>query len=70
MMHLGEEDEYISQVAQKAIMAALAGNEFSEVFTYPGCRHAFARHRGAHFDKDAARLANTRTADFFQQHLI
>jgi carboxymethylenebutenolidase len=69
MMHLGEEDEYISKEAQREIIAALAGNEFAEVFTYAGCRHAFARHRGIHFDKDAARLANRRTADFFQRHL-
>jgi carboxymethylenebutenolidase len=69
MMHLGEEDEYISKDAQTAIIAALAGNTFSQVFTYPGCSHAFARHRGIHFDKNAAQLANSRTADFFQRHL-
>ncbi|MBW4518580.1 MAG: dienelactone hydrolase family protein [Scytolyngbya sp. HA4215-MV1] len=39
------------------------------MFTYPGCRHAFARHRGTHYDKDAAALANRRTADFFKLHL-
>jgi Dienelactone hydrolase family len=44
-------------------------NEFAEVFTYAGCRHAFARHRGIHFDNDAARLANRRTAEFFQLYL-
>jgi carboxymethylenebutenolidase len=69
MMHLGEEDEYISKDAQREIIASLAGNKFAEVFTYPGCSHAFARHRGIHFDRDAAQLANSRTADFFQQHL-
>jgi carboxymethylenebutenolidase len=69
MMHLGEEDEYISKDAQREIIASLAGNKFAEVFTYPGCSHAFARHRGIDFDKDAARLANRRTADFFQHHL-
>jgi carboxymethylenebutenolidase len=69
MMHLGEEDEYISTEAQKSIISAFAGNELAQVFTYPGCRHAFARHRGIHFDPDAARLANRRTADFFQHHL-
>jgi carboxymethylenebutenolidase len=69
MMHLGEEDEYIPKDAQKAIIATLAGNTFSQVFTYPGCSHAFARHRGIHFDKNAAELANRRTAEFFQRHL-
>jgi carboxymethylenebutenolidase len=69
MMHLGEEDEYISKDAQKAIIAAFAENELTEVFTYPGCRHAFARHGGIHFDNDAAQLANSRTADFLKSHL-
>jgi carboxymethylenebutenolidase len=69
LMHLGEEDEYISKDAQQAIVAALTGNEFAEVFTYPGCSHAFARHRGIHFHKEAAQLANSRTSDFFQHHL-
>jgi len=69
LMHLGEEDEYISKDAQKAIIAALKDNSFAQVFTYPGCKHAFARHRGTHYDKDAAALANGRTADFFKLHL-
>jgi carboxymethylenebutenolidase len=69
LMHLGEEDEYISKEAQAAIIAALKDNAAAQVFTYPGCRHAFARHRGIHYDKDAAALANGRTADFFKLHL-
>lgn len=69
LMHLGEEDEYISKESQAAIIAALKDNAAAQVFTYPGCRHAFARHRGMHYDKDAATLANGRTADFFKLHL-
>lgn len=48
LMHLDEEDEYISKKAQKAIIAALKDNASAQVFTDPGCRHAFARHRGAY----------------------
>jgi carboxymethylenebutenolidase len=69
LMHLGEEDEYISKDAQKAIVEALKKVPSAQVFTYPGCSHAFARHGGAHYDKKAAELANGRTADFFRQHL-
>ena len=69
LIHLGEEDEYISKDAQKAIIEAVKDNTFAQVFTYPGCRHAFARHHGAHYDKAAATLANGRTADFFRLHL-
>ena len=69
LIHLGEEDEYIPKTAQEAIAGALQGNPFAQVFTYSGCKHAFARHRGAHYDKEAAALANGRTADFFRLHL-
>jgi carboxymethylenebutenolidase len=69
LMHLGEEDEYISKQAQRAIIEALKDNAFAHVFTYPGCSHAFARHRGQHYNKEAAALANGRTADFFRSHL-
>jgi carboxymethylenebutenolidase len=70
LIHLGEEDEYITKDAQAAIIAALAGNRLAQVYVYPGCPHAFARHRGIHFDKNAAELANRRTAEFFQLHLL
>ena len=69
LMHLGEEDEYISKQAQQAIAQALKGNPGAQVFTYPGCSHAFARHRGQHYDSEAAALANGRTAAFFKLHL-
>lgn len=69
LVHLGEQDEYIPEQARAAIVAALADNPLAEVFTYPGCRHAFARHHGVHYKRDAAMLANRRTADFFATHL-
>jgi len=69
LIHLGEEDEYIPKDAQDAIVAALAGNPLAQVHVYPGCCHAFARHRGIHFDQHAAALANRRTAEFFQLNL-
>lgn len=68
-MHLAEEDEFIAKEAQRRIAAALASNPKSEVFSYPGCRHAFSRHGGLHFDADAARLARARTLEFFNRHL-
>jgi carboxymethylenebutenolidase len=69
LMHLGEEDEFIAKPAQQAIVNALAGKPNVEVYRYPGCMHAFARHDGAHYDAAAARLANCRTFDFFQARL-
>lgn len=40
-----------------------------EVHTYPGQKHAFARHNGSHYDAASAKLANGRTLAFFQKHL-
>ena len=47
IIHLGEEDEYIPKKARAAIIEALRDNPHAQVFTYPGCRHAFARHHGS-----------------------
>jgi carboxymethylenebutenolidase len=69
LMHLGEEDELISRAAQTQIKAALAGKPNAIVYSYPGQHHAFARHKGAHYDAAAAALANGRTAEFLHRHL-
>ena len=69
LMHLGEEDEFISKDAQRRIEEALAGNANVEIHRYPGCSHAFARHTGTRYDAAAAALANGRTVAFFDQHL-
>lgn len=69
MIHLGEEDEFISKTAQATIRSAAAGNPHIAVHSYPGCYHAFARHTGTHYDAAAAGLANGRTWDFLKQKL-
>ncbi len=69
LMHLGEEDEFISKAAQAQIKAALASKENATVFSYPGQRHAFARHNGTHYNAAAAALANGRTSEFLQRQL-
>ena len=69
LMHLGEEDEFISKAAQAQIKTALADKPNAIVYGYPGQRHAFARHKGAHYDPAAAALANGRTAEFLHRHL-
>jgi carboxymethylenebutenolidase len=69
IMHLAEEDEFISKDAQARIKAALAGKANVQVYSYPGCNHAFARHTGLHYDAKAAALANGRTWDFLTKQL-
>src|SRR6266436_768251 len=69
LMHLAEEDEFISKPAQAAIKTALASKPNATVYSYPGQRHAFARHNGKHHNAAAAALANGRTSEFLHRQL-
>jgi carboxymethylenebutenolidase len=69
MVHLAEEDEFISKEAQAKIKSALAHNPLVEIHSYPGCNHAFARHKGVHYDAQAASRANGLTRAFFERNL-
>ena len=69
LMHLAEEDEFISKAAQAEIKEALAKKPNAIVYSYPGQYHAFSRHNGAHYDEDAANLANQRSYEFLRLHL-
>jgi carboxymethylenebutenolidase len=69
LMHLAEEDEFISKAAQAEIKAALASKPNATVYSYPGQNHAFARHNGKHYNAAAAALANGRTSEFLHQQL-
>jgi carboxymethylenebutenolidase len=69
LMHLAEEDEFISKPPQAEIKAALAGKPNATIYTYPGQRHAFSRHNGAHYNAAAAALANGRTSEFLNQQM-
>jgi len=69
LYHLAEADEFIGPDAQANIRAAFAGKDNIELFSYPGCNHAFARPGGNHYDDAAAQLANSRTEAFFARTL-
>ena len=69
LMHLAEEDEFISKAAQADIKAALAKKSNATVYSYPGQNHAFSRHGGAHYNAEAAALAHERTNEFLRQQL-
>ena len=53
----------------EAIMDGLKGNPLVTIHVYSEMDHAFAREGGQHYDKANADLANTRTDNFFRQHL-
>jgi carboxymethylenebutenolidase len=69
LMHLAEEDEFISKAAQAEIKAALARKANTAVYSYPGQSHAFSRHNGKHYNAAAAHLANGRTSEFLKHEL-
>lgn len=69
LMHIAEEDGFVSKEAQAKIIGALSGDKLVEIHTYPGCDHGFARTGGQHYDAAAAALAGQRTLDFFRKRL-
>lgn len=69
LMHVAEQDKFVTPEARAKIVAAVPDNPRVTLHVYPGVNHAFARVGGEHWDKDAADLANQRTAAFFKQHL-
>lgn len=70
LMHLAEEDEFMPKPAQAEIKAALAGKPSVTIYSYPGQYHAFSRINGAHYNAEAAALANRRTSEFLHQQLM
>jgi carboxymethylenebutenolidase len=69
LMHIAEQDEFVPAAARQTIASALHDLPDVEIYTYPGCNHAFARNNGVHYNAAAAELANSRTADFVRRHL-
>lgn len=69
LMHLAEEDEFISKDAQARIKAAFAASPNATIHSYPDRNHAFARHTGAHYHAADAALANGRTWAFLARAL-
>jgi len=69
MIHIAEKDGFCPPEAQDKIKGALGSNQHVTINSYPGVDHAFARIGGGNFDQAAAELANSRTAEFFAQHL-
>jgi carboxymethylenebutenolidase len=69
MMHIAELDKFCPPEAQSAISDGLTNNTAVTIHSYTNVDHAFARTGGEHFDALAASTANTRTSEFFAEHL-
>lgn len=69
MLHIAEEDKYVPKDAHAKIVSALKDHSLVTLHSYAGMDHAFSRIGGAHYNQDAATLANSRTEQFLQQYL-
>lgn len=69
LMHLAEEDEFMSKAAQEEIKSTLAPKPNVAIYSYPGQAHAFSRNNGEHYNAEAAALANRRTSQFLHENL-
>lgn len=70
IMHIAEEDGFVSKEAQAKIKEGLAENDAVEIFSYAGMDHAFARIGGVPYDEANANLANGRSQEAFQRTLV
>ncbi|MFT3722693.1 MAG: dienelactone hydrolase family protein [Hyphomonadaceae bacterium] len=68
MLHVAEEDGFVSKDSQAKMKAGLTGANF-QLHWYPGRDHAFARDGGKHYHAGDAMKANRRTLDFFAKNL-
>jgi carboxymethylenebutenolidase len=69
MFHIAEKDGFCPPESQAAIAEAFAKNDKITLHTYAGVDHAFARVGGGNYNKEAADLANSRTAEFLKSSL-
>ncbi|MCK9993580.1 MAG: carboxymethylenebutenolidase [Alphaproteobacteria bacterium] len=69
MLHIAGKDGFVPPEAQAAMHKGLDGNKLCTLYDYPEQDHAFARQGGEHYDESAAKLAMSRTIEFFKSHL-
>lgn len=69
MLHVAEEDQFVSKDAQEVIRGKLENHPQVKLHTYPGRDHAFARPGGEHYDEADAKLAGGRSLEFFEANL-
>lgn len=68
-LHIAGKDQFVPKAAQDEIAKRLGGHPKVRLYVYAEQDHAFTREGGAHFDADAAKVADGRTIAFFKEHL-
>lgn len=69
ILHISENDEFVSPSAQTTIQQGLKDNPFVTIYRYEGVSHGFGRVGSSAYRKAAAELASDRTLAFLKQHL-
>ena len=69
LLHVAQEDGFVPKDAQARMHEGLDGHPKVMIVDYPGLDHGFATQFGARRDEEGARLADSRTAAFFAEHL-
>ncbi|PZO37915.1 MAG: carboxymethylenebutenolidase [Pseudanabaena frigida] len=69
ILHMDENDEYVSPTAQASIQQGLKNNPLVTIYRYEGVSHGFSRAGSSAYRKEAAELARDRTLAFFKQNL-
>ena len=69
MLHIATEDGFVDKNTQEAMHDGLDPHPKVTLHDYEGLDHGFATEFGKRRADEAAKLADSRTADFFAQHL-
>jgi carboxymethylenebutenolidase len=69
ILHMDENDEYVSPTAQVSIQQGLKDNPLVTIYRYEGVSHGFSRMGSSAYRKEAAELSRDRTLAFLKQHL-
>ena len=70
ILHIAALDAYVPEPVRQKILRSIARNPLITAYVYEGADHAFARPNGQNFNKEAADLANERTAALFAEYLL
>ncbi|UYY57324.1 dienelactone hydrolase family protein [Sphingomonas sp. S2-65] len=69
LLHVAGADHFVTPDIQAKMHEGLDDHPKVTIFDYPGEDHGFAAEMGKRRSEAAAELADTRTADFFAEHL-
>lgn len=69
LLHVPMADGFVPPEAQKAMHDGLDSNPHVTIFDYEGLDHGFAAEEGVRRNEEGAKLADSRTNEFFAEHL-